>query len=170
MYFYPSSPVTLFPILAFTRGHFPTWASPISVLEYPPTARVQLPTRASPVSVPESRLPALILYLPLVPNVWLSLPIASYYLLPTRFLPGLPEVVYLPPPGATMPLSCDRPPCGLSRLRISQITVVTLPTAPHFPFISLYRSSPTLFLLLPALLIPQVSPMSRQLSVVLVSP
>ena len=170
MYFYPVSPVTLVPNLSFTRGHFPTWASPISVPESPPTARVQLPTRAYPVSVPESRLPALILYLPLVPTEWLSLPISSYYLLPAIFLPGLPAVVYLPPPGATMPLSYDRPPCSPSCLRIFQIPVVTLPTAPHFPFISLYMSSPTSFLLILALLLHQASPMSRQISVVLVSP
>ena len=170
MYFYPSYPVTLVPILAFTRVHFPTWASPISVLKSPPTARVQLPTREYSVSVPESRLPALILYLPLVPTEWLSLPISSYYLLPAIFLPGLPAVVYLPPPGTTMPLSCDRPPRSPSRLSIFQIPVVTLPTASHFPFISLYRSSPTAFPPLPALLLPQASPMSRQLSVVLVSP
>ena len=77
---------------------------------------------------------------------------------------------YLPPPGATMPLSFDSPPCSPSRLRIFQIPVVTLPTASHFPFISLYRSSLTAFLPLPALLLPQASPISRQLSVVIVSP
>ena len=77
---------------------------------------------------------------------------------------------YLPPPGATMPLSCDRPPCSPSRLSIFQIPVITLPTASHFPFISLYRSLPTAFPPLPTILLPQASPMSRQLSVLLVSP
>ena len=93
---------------------------------YPLNARSHLSTRASPVSISKSRLPALLLYLPLVSTAWLSLPVASYSLLPTKFLPGLPEAVYMPPPGATMPLFCDRPPRSPSCLRILQILVTML--------------------------------------------
>ena len=110
-------------------------------------------------------------YLPSPGSYWVVFPSHNLLLLAScKIFPGLPEVVYLLPPGATITLSCDRPPRSPSRLRIFQIPVVTLPTASHFPFISLYRSSLTAFLPLPALLLPQASPMSRQLSVVLVSP
>ena len=49
-----SSPAILVPTLASSRGCFPTQASPVSVLAYPPTAQGHFPTEAYPVSVPES--------------------------------------------------------------------------------------------------------------------
>ena len=143
IYFYPASPATLVLTLASTRGHSPTQMLPVSFPASPPTAWVQPPTWASPVSIPVYRLPAMPLYPPLVPTVWLSLPITSESLVSMKFLPGLPEVVYLAPPGATMPLSCD---CLLLRpylQHILQISVAKRPTAPYFPVVSLFRSSLT---------------------------
>ena len=146
------------------------WASPVSVPASPPTTWGQPHTSASPVSVPESRLPDIIICLPLVTTEWTPLPVASYYLLSSKFLPGLHIFFYLLPPGATMPLYCDHPPPSPYRQRILQILVATIPTAPRLPIFSLYRSSPNVFPSLLALIMPQASPTSRQLAVALVSP
>ena len=175
MYFYPAFTSTLFPTLASTRGHSPTRvsptrSSPVSIPASPPTARVQPPTRASPVSVPSSLLIAMLLYLPPFPTVWLSLTVASYSLIPTKKIPGLTEVFYLPPPGATIPLSCNHPPCSLSCLSILQISVTMLLTASWLPVVSLYSSSPNVFPLFLALLPPRASPMSYQIAVARISP
>ena len=95
MYFYPASPDTLVPTLATTRGRLPTRVFPVSIPASTPITQGHPTTRASPVSTPESRIPAILLYLPLVPTTWLSLPVASYSLLPVKFLPRLPVVVYI---------------------------------------------------------------------------
>ena len=170
MCFYHESPATLFPYLDTTQCNFTTHASPVSDPESPPTTQGHPPTRVSPVSVPESRLPVTILYLPLVPTTWLSLPVASYSFLPAKFLPRLPEVVYLLPPGATMPPFCKLPHRSQYFLRILQILAAMLTTAPPFTFFSLSRSSPTEFLLIPPLLSPRASPMSHHIAVVFASP
>ena len=170
MYFYPASPATLDPTLASTRGHFPTWALTISAPASPPTARSQPPTCESPISIPASQLPAMILYPPLVPTAWISLPASSHSLLPVNFLPGLPKVVYLPFSGSTMNLSCDLPPISPSRLRILQILAATLPTAPRLPAVSLYRSLSTALLMPPAILLPRASPTSFLLTAAFTSP
>ena len=170
MFFYPSYPATLVPTLYSSRSHSPTHVSSISVPASTHTAPVQPPTQESPVSVPASRLPTMPLYPLLVPTVWISFTIASVSLLLTKFLPRSPKVVYMPPPGTNMPLSCDRPPRSSSHWHIIQISAVKLSTAPRLSIISLCRSYLTVFLPLPTLLPPQASHMYHQLEVVLVYP
>ena len=150
IYFYPDSPYTLVPTFATT------W--------------VRSPTRVSPISIPASRLPALLLRIPIDPTMWLSLPVASSSLLPAIFLPVSPYVASPSPFGATMPLSCVLPPLIPSILRTLQISVATPPTVPQLPVFSLCRSSSTAFPPLLTLLPPRASPMSCQLTVVLASP
>ena len=120
------------------------------------------------LSVPESLLPALTLYPLLVPTEWISLPVAYDSVLPAKILPGSPKVVYLTPPGPTMPLSCKNPlripPC----LDILQILVAKRPTTTRLPIVYLCRSLPTTFLPLPALLPSPESTTSCPLAVTLI--
>ena len=69
MYSYPAYPATIFPAVATTRVHTPTWASPVSIPSYMPTTRGHSTTWASPVSVPEFLLPNPPSPLPLAPTV-----------------------------------------------------------------------------------------------------
>ena len=109
----------------------------------------------------------MLIYPSLVPSLWLSLPVASYYLIPSKFLPGFLKSVYLPPPpsDSTLPLSCDFPPRSPYCLRIIQILVTILTTAPRLPVVYLCRSLLNEFLPLPELLPPRVSHISCPLAV-----
>ena len=62
------------------------------------------------------------------------------------------------------------PPCSSSSLHTFQILVVKPPTVPRLPDVSLYMSFPTVFPPLPALLLPQASPIYRIIFVALASP
>ena len=170
MYSYPAYPATIFPAVATTRVHTPTWASPVSIPSYMPTTRGHSTTWASPVSVPEFLLPNPPSPLPLAPTVWRYLQISSSSLPPARFLPGWTKVVSMSPLGSTKLPSCDHPLCNPSTLHTLQIWGVMPPTVPQFTDVSIYSSSPTAFLLPPALPPPWASPTSRLLTAALTSP
>ena len=108
------------------------------------------------------------LYPALVPTRWLSLLVASDSFLPVKFPPEFPKVVYPPPPGATMPLSCDCPPRSPSHLHILQILFAKQPTDIRLPVISLCSSYPTTLPPCPAKLPPWELLRSRPLAVALI--
>ena len=71
--------------------------------------------------------------------------------------------------GTTKHPSFVHPPRTPSPLHTLQISVIIPPTVPWLPVVYLYMTFPTVFPLLPALLLPRASPMYRLISAVLAS-
>ena len=135
MYIYPDYPVTLVPIIVFAHPG-------VTCLQ------TSIPTSCSASTIP---------WIPLYDSLLLSPP-TPFFLHPQQGCPKLPLFHLFPPP-------CVPPatpsPHSLSRLRTLPILAAALPTVRQLPTVSLCRSFPTVFPLLPVLLPSRASPMSR---------